>query len=111
MKKVPEQEWQDLQDKLEALKEEHEDIIHSHTRLLKKYDAIKAKRGAMSRQQRDGLEAQVKELRSQIALKEKQLHDEKDRAVEGVYKIMRLTKGRDAAEAKVQALTKRLEEE
>jgi phage shock protein A len=63
MKKVPEQEWQDLQDELETLKEEHEDIICHHKKLLEKYDAIKAKRGAMSQQQRDGLEAQVKELR------------------------------------------------
>ena len=57
------------------------------------------------------MEAQVEELRGQIALKKKQLQEEKDRAVEGVYKIKGLTERRDAAEAKVQALTKRLEEE
>ena len=56
-KRVPEEEWQGLQDKLEALKKEHEDAIRRHTRLQDNYDAIKAKRGAMSQQQRDGLEA------------------------------------------------------
>ena len=80
-KRVPEEEWQGLQDELEALKEEHEDIIYHHKKLLKKYDAIKAKRGAMSQQQRDGLEAQVEELRGQIALKEKQLSNEKKKVI------------------------------
>ena len=80
-KRVPEEEWQGLQDELETLKEEHEDAIRRHTRLRDKYDAIKAKRGAMSRQQRDGLEAQVEELRGQITLKEKQLRDEKKKVI------------------------------
>ena len=35
----------------------------------------------MSRQQRDGLEAQVEELRGQIALKEKQLSNEKKKVI------------------------------